>query len=54
MKKMKRTLEFYFEYYVGYFLQNSNSRSWSEYMIIKYPERFPREVKYLKELQRDL
>lgn len=48
-----RTLKFYFDYYIGYFLTTSPGK-WSNYMLTKYPERFPKEVEYLEQRKKDL
>lgn len=54
MKKIIHNLNFYFDYYFGYFMHNANggNKKWSDYMINKYPEKFPNEVEYLEELKK--
>ena len=52
MKKFLRKLEFYFEYYIGYFLY-SGTKDWSKYIITKYPEQFPNEANYLKQKEEE-
>ena len=51
MKKLIHNLEYLFDYYLGYFLYSRAgvNDKWSDYMINKYPEKHPNEVKYLKE-----
>lgn len=52
MKKLLRNLDYYFDYYIGYFLYSSGGGDhirWSNYMINKYPEKYPNEIEYLKQ-----
>lgn len=50
MKKILHKLEFYFDYYVGYFLYSgAKSTQWVNYMMKKYPKEYENEIRYLKE-----
>ena len=50
MKKLLYNLEFLFDYYIGYHLCNGKTHyKWSDYIINKYPEKFPNEHKYLNQ-----
>jgi len=51
MKQLIKKLNFYFDYYVGYFLYSGQTK-WSNYILSKYPEEFPNEIEYLKETQK--
>ena len=51
MKQLIKKINFYFDYYIGYFMYTGCTK-WSKYMIEKYPEEFPREVEYLKQLKK--
>lgn len=42
MKKLIRTLQWKFDYYIGYFLYNPRNRHrYHRYMYTKYPEKYP-------------
>jgi len=53
MKKILYKLEFYLDYYVGYFLYSrSTDRKYTDYMIKKYPKEYENERRYLEEKEK--
>lgn len=50
MKELLKNVNFWFDYYVGYMLYShaNDNRKWTTYMLTKYPERYPNEIKYLQ------
>lgn len=41
MEKILRNIQFYFDYYIGYFLTNGNKlERWQHDMLQKYPDKF--------------
>jgi len=49
MKKVIRALRYYYDYYIGAFLYAKDNPNYHIDIIKKYPERFPNEIRYLKE-----
>ena len=51
MRKIIRIIQYYYDYYVGCFFYDHKDYTkdpWHIYIVYKYPERFQKEIEYLK------
>lgn len=46
--KLIKTIRFYWDYYIGAFLYAKDNSNYHIDLILKYPERFKKEIEYLK------